>query len=147
MKNAQRLITPGNKAALGVNSPSREFAAIFEDDGRTAHFYALNGFREAPRILDVVHIYTLEQVSERQTACYVRIVWSAAGDRVLLTIDGYPHAVFDFVASRGYCRSNSPNFARGVRDDWRSDDHQWNDDALRWFSACDYDVPAPHLVR
>ena len=86
---------------MGSISPLQDFAVVFEDDGESAHFYALNAFRNDPRILDVMNIYTVEQVSDCETPCKVGISWSKDGSKAILVIDEYPHAVFDFQEKQG----------------------------------------------
>jgi hypothetical protein len=39
-------------------------AAVFEDDGRTGYFYALDESLEGNPILDAVHIYNVEDISD-----------------------------------------------------------------------------------
>ena len=131
--NVERTITVGTKSSISAISPSNEYAVVFEDDSESAHFYALNAFRNDQKILDVINIYTVEQVSDCKTLCSVRIIWSNDGSKVMLKIDGYPHAVFDFLAKQGYGRTNYPNVPRAENNSWRSDDHTWNDLVLQWF--------------
>ena len=54
--HAERMMTIGASGSMGSISPSQDFAVVFEDDGESAHFYALNAFRNDQRILDVVNI-------------------------------------------------------------------------------------------
>jgi hypothetical protein len=131
--NVARTITVGRKSSISSISPSQEFAVVFEDDGESAYFYALNAFRNDQKILDVINIYTVEQVSDSKTPCSVWVIWSNDGSKVILIIDGYPHAVFDFSAKRGYGRTNYPNVPRAENNSWHSDDHRWNDSVLQWF--------------
>jgi hypothetical protein len=129
----QRLVTAGTKTSMGSISPSKEFGVAFEDDGEQAYFYALNGRGRDNRILDVVNIYTVDQASDPVIRWNVQIIWTIDGTKVMLLMDGYPHAVFDFRGKRGYCRSNYPNVPRGEIDTWQSEDHSWNDSVLEWF--------------
>jgi hypothetical protein len=131
--NVKQTITIGMKRAIGSTSPSGEFLVIFEDDGESAYFYALNASPNDPSILDLINIYTVEQVSDCKTPCSVEIIWSNDGSRVILTIDGYPHAAFDFPAKQGYGRTNYPNVPRPDGNSWHSDDHKWSDSVLQWF--------------
>ena len=129
----ERSITIGCNISMYSNSPSEEFAAMFEDDGESANFYALNACRKDRQILDVVNIYTVEHVSDIKSPCNVQIRWSDDALKVILLIDGYPHAVFDFQQKHGYCRTNYPNIPRNGNDYWNSEDHKWQDSALQWF--------------
>ena len=121
------------KSSIASISPCGEFVAVFEDDGESAYFYALNASPTDPRILDVINIYTVEQVSDCETPCSIEIIWSNDGSKVILIIDGYPHAAFDFPAQQGYGRTNYPNVPRSEGNSWHSDDHRWNDAVLQWF--------------
>jgi hypothetical protein len=133
-KDLERSVTIGSNISMRSISPSDEFAVIFEDDGVSAHFYAaLNTNRNDRQILDVVNIYTVEHVSDIKSPCNVHIRWSEDALKVILLIDGYPHAVFDFQQKRGYCRTNYPNVSRNGNASWDSEDHKWQDSALQWF--------------
>ena len=125
--NLERSITIGSKISMCSISPSQDFTAVFEDDGESANFYALNALRKDRQILDVVNIYTVEHVSDIKSPCNVHIRWSDDALKVLLLIDGYPHAVFDFQHKRGYCRTNYPNVPRDGNPSWKSEDHKWQD--------------------
>lgn len=45
-----------------------------------------------------------------------------------LFINRYPHAIFDFTAKRGYCRTNFPPPSK----EWSSfyENHEWDDNAV-----------------
>ncbi len=132
-KDLEHKVTIGSHISIRSISPSEEFAVIFEDDGASAHFYALNTNRNDRRILDIVNIYTVEHVSDIKSPCSVRIRWSEDALKVILLIDDYPHAVFDFQQKRGYCRTNYPNVPRNGNAAWNSENHKWLDSALQWF--------------
>ncbi len=83
-------------------------AAVFEDDGRTGYFYALDESLEGNPILDAVHIYNVEDISDAHIPSDVKIGWSEDSQKCVLLINGYPHAAFDFVGKNGYCRSGYP---------------------------------------
>ena len=131
--NATQSLKIGTKRVIGAMSPCGEFLALFEDDSSTGYFYALKTHGEDRKILDLLCIYSLEQVAENAEQHKFQILWSDDGLRVMLRIDDYPHAVFDFVGKQGYCRMNYPNVPRRSGDDWQSEDHKWSDDVLRWF--------------
>jgi hypothetical protein len=109
------------------------FAAIFEDDGKVAYFYGLDT-RLGDQVLDAVHVYNVGTILDHPTPdldvhlpCDVQIVWSEAQDRVALVLNGRPHAVFDFVAKRGYCRSNFP-----AGSSWSKAGHGWDEEAVEF---------------
>lgn len=115
---------------LDGRSPKHDYYhAVFEDDGQTGYLYAYDlRIKEQP-ILDSIHIYNVHN-EEREKLHLFQIVWSADGLKVALFINCYPHAVFDFEAKRGYCRSNfafpTPEFAKHS--------HEWTDECLDWFN-------------
>lgn len=117
----------GNKMFLDSSSPSNSFAVVFEDDGDTGYFYALNTAHEPP-ILDALHIYTAANVSDGNIPSTVQIVWSVDGFKSALFINDYVHAVFDFESERGYCRTGFP-----PANDWSKSGHEWDDDAIELF--------------
>jgi hypothetical protein len=109
------------------------YAALFEDDGKVAYFYGLDT-RLGDQVLDAVHVYNVGVVLDHPTAeldvhlpCDVQILWSENQDRVALLLNGKPHAAFDFVAKRGYCRSNFP-----ASSSWSKDGHGWDETAVEF---------------
>jgi hypothetical protein len=121
---------PGEGVIVSGASPSTPFAAVFEDDGETGYFYALDTSKSEYQILDAVHVYDVTQVLDRERASGVEVTWSSDGLRVILRINGYPHAAFDFVKSRGYCRTGLPKPAAGG---FSSAGHEWSDEVLGFF--------------
>jgi hypothetical protein len=101
------------------------------DDGKVAYFYGLDT-RLGDQVLDAVHVYNVGTVLDHPTPdldvhlpCDVQIIWSETQERVALLLNGRPHAVFDFVAKRGYCRSNFP-----ASSSWSKDGHGWEEGAV-----------------
>jgi hypothetical protein len=82
-------------------------AAVFEDDGRTGYFYALDESLEGNPILDAVHIYNVEDISDAHIPSDVKIGWSEDCQKCVLLINGYPHAAFDFVGKNGYTEADT----------------------------------------
>ncbi|MGN6391644.1 MAG: DUF2251 domain-containing protein [Gemmatimonadales bacterium] len=83
---------------------------------------------EAPgRILDAVQIYAVRNVVDRELPSDLEVVWSEDGQQAALLLNSYPHAVFDFEARRGYCRTGFPS----PPDGWSRQGHAWDDEALR----------------
>ncbi len=77
-----------------TDAPVTNFGAVFEDDGQTGYFYALDRSRKDMPILDAVHIYNAENVTDRERPSVFQIVWTADGTKTALYINDYPHAVF-----------------------------------------------------
>lgn len=120
---------PGEESFLDSNSPSNSFSVVFEDDGTTGYFYALDTANEDQMILDAMHIYNADNVSDRHKSSVARVIWSATGEQAALLINDYPHAIFDFAAKRGYCRTGFPPDSPG----WSSEGHEWDDAAMNFF--------------
>jgi hypothetical protein len=117
----------GRPVLLDSCSSENSFAVFFEDDGDTGYFYALDTKQE-PSILDAVHIYNVKNIVDRDVPSNLQIAWSVDGLKAALIINDYVHAVFDFDANRGYCRTGFPPMT-----DWSKEGHHWNDEALGLF--------------
>ncbi|MDQ3323234.1 MAG: DUF2251 domain-containing protein [Acidobacteriota bacterium] len=122
-------IKVGEEIVIVSESTKNSFAVVFEDNGQTGYFYALENRQEENQILDALHIYNVEEAGDKNILSLVKIIWSKDELKSLLLIDDYPHAVFDFELKRGYCRKNFP-----VADKtWTNFNHNWNDKALDLF--------------
>lgn len=126
---AEDKIVVGEALALEAASPAGRFLAVFEDDGETGYFYAVERAGEELRILDAVHIYNCSAVTDGKVPSVVQLVWSGDGLKALLVINRYPHAAFDFERKRGYCRSGFPP----PSPEWSKDGHDWDDSVLALF--------------
>jgi hypothetical protein len=128
---AEQEITIGQEISVFGEAPSGSFAAVFEDDGETGYFYALdNSINEQP-IQDAVHIYNVQNVTDKDKPSLVKIGWSVDSTKVVLLINAYPHAIFDFSARQGYCRTGfPPSPSDGL---WSANGHSWVDSAVDLF--------------
>jgi hypothetical protein len=127
---AEQKITVGTEAFVDGAAPEGPFAAVFEDDGATGYFYALDRSVAGNSIQDAMHVYNVAAVTDRHVPSLVEIGWSLDHRKVVLLINDHPHAVFDFAARRGYCRTGFPPPApRGA---WSG--HAWDDAALKLFA-------------
>jgi hypothetical protein len=91
-------------------SSENNYGVVFEDDKETGYFYALEfeaGTRNQ-RILDALHIYTIENVSDKHKPSALKIIWSKDWLKCALIINNYCHAVFDFENQGGYNRDEFP---------------------------------------
>lgn len=128
---AEEDILVGREAVVEGPAPDSPFAVLFEDDGTTGYFYAWDLEAEGNKIQDAVHIYNVDDVKDRDRPSVVKIGWSQDSQKAVLLINGYPHAVFDFSARRGYCRTGfPPPLSNGV---WSVPGHQWDDTAIELF--------------
>jgi hypothetical protein len=126
---AERTITVGQAAVVEGPSPRTHYGVVFEDDGTTGYLYGLDFSREGNPIVDALHVYNVEQVADREKPSVVQMAWSQDGLKAALLINGSPHAVFDFEARRGYCRTGFPPANLG----WTEHDHGWDDQAVELF--------------
>jgi hypothetical protein len=129
------MLIVGTPIVIVQDSPNGRFSAFFEDEGKTGYFYAVDP-AQADRIVDAVHIYNVGNVVDRSKPSQVKIAWTDDGMKCVLLINDYPHAVFDFSAKRGYCRTNFPNFSSDGGG-WSKADHSWSDEAIAWLNLSD----------
>jgi len=128
----EETISVGQATVISCCSPSTEYEVVFEDDGETGYFYGLDNRRDENRILDAMHIYNVRKVLDKEKRSLVQIVWSEDGLKAALLINEFPHAVFDFAAKRGYCRTNFPNLSSSDPD-WPSSSKEWKDGVMDLF--------------
>ncbi|NIA56371.1 DUF2251 domain-containing protein [Massilia sp. TW-1] len=125
---AEEEILVGRKVVVEGPAPDSPFTVLFEDDGTSGYFYAWDVEAERNSIQDAVHIYNVNDVTDRDRPAVVKIGLSQDGQKTVLLINGYPHAVFDFSARRGYCRTGfPPPPSNGV---WSVAGHQWDDSVI-----------------
>jgi len=100
----------GEDTFIESRSSENSYAVVFEDDTETGYFYALeiNDDTGEQRVLDALHIYTVEYVSDKLKSGTISIVWSTDWLRCALVINKYCHAVFDFENQGGYNRDQFP---------------------------------------
>lgn len=128
----EREIHVGEPIVLEGLAPEGEFYVVFEDDGETGYFYALDPSVEGNSIQDAVHIYNVANVTDREKPSVVAIGWSLDSTKAVLLINEYPHAVFDYTNKRGYCRTGfPPPNSKGV---WSVPGHAWSETAIKLFS-------------
>ena len=126
----ERLIV-GKSTFIASESVSQPLGTFFEDDGEAGYFYAIRLPQHT--ILDAVHIYNVSSVIDRDRESEVEILWSNDGLKSALLINHYAHAVFDFSAKRGYCRTDFPNYPSREDDLWHKDTHRWDESVMANF--------------
>ncbi|MEB1528169.1 DUF2251 domain-containing protein [Xanthomonas sp. WHRI 7945] len=129
---AESELIVGTALVVEAQAPQDAFVAVFEDDGDTGYFYALDTSAHDNPIQDALHIYNAADVADKETPSEVQIGWSQDSRKVVLLIKGYPHAVFDFEAKRGYCRTGFPPAAED--NPWGVHGHAWSDAAVELFA-------------
>ena len=105
----ERQWTPGEDLFAESFSPESPYGVVFEDDGQTAYFYAVEKDAEGTglRVLDALHIRetggeNAEPLDPTQPPSKLQIVWSRDWMKCALVIDGLCHALFDFIAHGGH---------------------------------------------
>ncbi|WP_241576366.1 DUF2251 domain-containing protein [Rosenbergiella collisarenosi] len=126
----QAELVVGKPQVIESLAPAGTFAAVFEDDGNTGYFYALDESIAGNPIVDAVHIYNAEDISDGHIPSNVQIGWSEDSQKCVLLINGYPHGVFDFVGKNGYCRSGFPP---PTNHEWSLSGHEWSDSVDDFF--------------
>lgn len=130
----EETLNVGTETYIDSMSPRGRYGVVFEDDGQTGYFYALDmGIERTPvadnPIVEALHIYNVESVLDRDDPSIVQVMWSEDGLKAMLLINDHPHAVFDFEAKRGYCRTGFPP----PNKEWTQHDNKWDDSALWLF--------------
>lgn len=129
---AESELSVGTALVVEAQAPQERFVAVFEDDGDTGYFYAVDPSADDNPIQDALHIYNAADVADKERPSEVKIGWSQDSKKVVLLINGYPHAVFDFEAKRGYCRTGFPPPQENST--WGLHGHAWSDAAVDLFA-------------
>jgi hypothetical protein len=77
----------GDGSSLGSDSLTQPHSSFFKDDGETGYFYALDLTRSDDMIVDAVQIFDVANVSDRERASAISILWSADGMKCALLIN------------------------------------------------------------
>ena len=120
----QAQLVVGEAQVIESLAPEGEFSSVFEDDGITGYFYALDESSDGNPIKDALHIYNAEHISDGHIPSDIKIGWSEDSKKCVLLINGFPHGVFDFEGKNGYCRSGFPP---SIGQGWSVSGHEWDD--------------------
>lgn len=124
---AEQTLTVGEPAVVEAHSPCSHYLVVFEDDGNSGYLYGLDTHRKDNPVVDALHIYDVAGWTGHQRSQF-RLGWSRDGLKAILTIDGHPHAIFDFESQCGYCRTGFPPIKQ-----WSARGHEWDDAAIDLF--------------
>jgi hypothetical protein len=127
---AKQEITVGTDQFVEGAALGGPFVVVFEDDGDTGYFYALDRSQSGQPIQDAMHIYNVANVTDKHLPSIVELGWSSDNQKAVLLINGYAHAIFDFSAKRGYCRTGFP--PPSASSGWQG--HDWDDSASKLFT-------------
>ncbi len=122
----------GTPTMIEGPAPKGPFMAVFEDDGDTGFFYALDTRVEGNPLQDAVHIYNSANVTNREKPVLAVIGWSIDNKKAVLLINDYPHAIFDFDERQGYCRTGFP--PPNPEGKWSMGGHSWEESAVALFA-------------
>ncbi|CAM3122419.1 hypothetical protein BZK31_17740 [Pseudomonas floridensis] len=128
---AEHELNVGQPIVVEAAAQEGTFAVVFDDDADTGYFYALDTQSESNPIQDALHIYNVNDVSDRTKPSTIKIGWSVDHAKAVLLINDQPHAVFDFEAKQGYCRTGFPP---PITNGWSADGHDWNNAARELFA-------------
>lgn len=95
----------------GAHSTQYEHLVVmFEDDGETGYFYAMDLHQVNQPVVDSLFVYNVSDIEQEslKEPRRLEICWSEDGYQAFLLINGYPHAVFDFKQFVGYNHSKHP---------------------------------------
>ena len=102
----------GQPKQVGTHSTVHDHLAVmFEDDGETGYFYAMDLHQAEQPIVDSLFVYNVSDIEQNSLKELRRleICWSEEGYQAFLLLNGYPHAVFDFQQLVGYNHTKFPH--------------------------------------
>ena len=73
---------PGDETWYASDAPVGHHSVVFEDDGDTGYFYAVERCGEELKILDAVQIYAVRNVVDREIPSELEITWARSGPRL-----------------------------------------------------------------
>lgn len=143
---------PGEDNFVESFSPENNYGVIFEDDGETGYFYAVEKDKDGPglRVLDALHIYeAAEFLADKAAAVKAQaiappsekepdgsdgispskmlIIWSRDWMKCALVIDGNCQAIYNFETQGGYNINEFPP----PNDIWTKGDRKLTDELVR----------------
>ena len=127
--SAEVQLVRGKDVVLNSQSHRSPYAVVFEDNGETGYFYAIDDNNNELTIVDSLHIYDVDSKRSPGSPSTAKVIWSDDGLKAALLLDDYTHAVFDFSRKRGYCRTGFPD----PRLAWSPEGHQWDESVLKLF--------------
>ena len=128
---ARETLKVGQPLVVDADSPAGRYATVFEDDGRTGVFYAVDtDVEEGDPVRDALLVYVAADVADAHLASTLEIGWSDDGLKALLLINDEPHAAFDFQRRQGWCRGAQP--ATGGAG-WSTGSRAWSEDVEALF--------------
>ena len=122
----------GQPLVVDADSPIGRYAVVFEDDGETGCFYAVDtDIEDGNPVQDALLVYVAADVTDAELASTLEIGWADDGLKALLLINEVPHAAFDFARRQGWCLSALPEAA--VNKAWSKGPRGWSEDVEALF--------------
>jgi hypothetical protein len=129
---AREAFQVGRPFVVDADSPVGRYATVFEDDGDTGCFYAVDtDVEEGNPVQDALLVYVAADVLDADLASTLEIGWSKDGLKALLLINDMPHAAFDFARRQGWCLSALPGAA--LNKAWSTGTRAWSDEVEALF--------------
>jgi len=129
---ANETLRVGRPLVVDADSPAGRYAAVFEDDGESGLFYAVDtDVEDANPVQDALLVYVAVDVTDAALESTLEIGWSDDGRKALLLINDQPHAAFDFDRRQGWCLTGLPEAA--VNKSWSKSERQWSEDVEALF--------------
>ena len=125
----EKTFLQGEDTFIESYASANQFGVVFEDDGQTGYFYAVEISAEnpEPRILDALHIYEAEHLPPGRLPVKALIVWSKDWLKCALVLDDRCHALFDFSKHGGYNINEFPP----PNQFWTKQDRKLTNDLLK----------------
>src|SRR5579863_2485243 len=120
-------LTVGVETVLESRPSRPPFRVVFEDDGETGYLYALDDRQDENPMVDALHIYDAEDMSDPDAPSVLRFDWSEDEAAVALVLDDHAHAFIDFEASLAMCSSDFPP----VEPPAFAQSHAWDEEAFK----------------
>ena len=129
---SKETLLAGRPLVVDADSPAGRYATVFEDDGQTGCFYAVDtDVEDGNPVQDALLVYIVADVADADRASTLEIGWSDDGLKALLLINDAPHAAFDFARRQGWCLMGLPEMA--VNKTWSKASRQWSDEVEALF--------------
>ncbi len=123
---ARETFQVGRPLVVDADSPLGRYASVFEDDGQTGVFYAVDtDVEDGNPVQDALLVYRVADVTDGDRPSTLEIGWSEDGLKALLLINDAPHAAFDFAHRQGWCLTELPEAA--LNEAWSTPSRRWSD--------------------
>lgn len=143
----EQAFVPGEDNFVESFTPENNYGVVFEDDGETAYFYAVEKDKDGSglRVLDALHIYEADEFLAARDAIEgaaaggppqgpagkktskLLIIWSRDWMKCALVIDGLCQAIYNFETQGGYNINEFPP----PNNIWTRGDRKLTDELIR----------------